>query len=300
MATPVLARTRSVSRSYGRVTALDGVSLDVAEGEALGLLGANGAGKSTLIQLLCGLRRPTRGTVELFGGDPRDARYRAGLGATPQETGLPETLRVTEVLNLVRRHFPDPASEGELLDQFGLAGLERRQTGGLSGGQKRRLALALAFAGRPRLVLLDEPTTGLDVAARQAVWDAVRAYRERGGTVLLSSHHLEEVEALAERVAVLDHGVLRVDGPVSAIRSKVPTRRVRLRGESVPDLPGILRAEHHGDQHELWTTDSDALVRAIVTAGVRFHDLEVTAASLEDAFRTLTSELARERTVTPA
>ena len=195
----ILARTVQATRRYGPVTALDGVCLDVPAGQLLGLLGPNGAGKTTLLQLLAGLRRPTSGTVELFGGDPRDAARRRRLGSTPQETGLPPTLRVHEVVDFVAGHFADPVPTAQLLDQFGLAGLERRQSGGLSGGQKRRLAVAVAFVGRPDLVLLDEPTTGLDVEARHSLWSAVRRYHEGGGTVVLTSHYLEEVEALAER-----------------------------------------------------------------------------------------------------
>jgi len=291
----ILARTVEASRRYGPVTALDGVSLDVASGQLLGLLGPNGAGKTTLLQLLAGLRRPTSGTVELFGGDPRDAVNRRRLGTTPQETGLPGTLRVHEVVQFVGGHFADPVPTGELLEQFGLSGLERRQTGGLSGGQKRRLAVALAFVGRPDLVLLDEPTTGLDVEARHALWSAVRRYHEGGGTVVLTSHYLEEVEALAERVVVIDHGRVRVDGTLADVRSMVPARRIRLRAPDLPDLPdlahlsGVERSSRDGDRYELWTGDSDALVRQLVTTGTPFCDLEVAKASLEEAFIALTS-----------
>src|SRR5262245_12656355 len=168
---PPLARAPEVSRRYGDVLALDRVSLDVHPGEIVGLLGPNGAGKSTLLNLLAGLRRPSSGKVELFGGDPRDPARRKKLGVTPQETGLPSTLKVAECVEFVARHFSDPVPTGELIDRFGLSEVARRQTGGLSGGQKRRLAVALAFVGRPRLVLLDEPTTGLDVTARRALWD---------------------------------------------------------------------------------------------------------------------------------
>jgi len=285
----LLARTVQATRGYGPVTALDGVSLDVPAGQLLGLLGPNGAGKTTLLQLLAGLRRPTAGTVELFGGDPRDAARRRRLGCTPQDTGLPPTLKVREVVDFVAGHFDNPVPRAELLEQFGLTGLERRQTGGLSGGQKRRLVVAVAFVGRPDLVLLDEPTTGLDVEARHALWDAVRAYHQGGGTVVLTSHYLEEVEALAERVVVIDQGRVRADGTLAEIRSLVPARRVRLRAFDLPDLAGVERSTRDGDRYELWTADSDALVRRLVTTGVAFTDLEVSAASLEDAFLALTS-----------
>ena len=288
----ILARAVEATRRYGPVTALDGVSLDVPAGQLLGLLGPNGAGKTTLLQLLAGLRRPTSGTVELFGGDPRDTARRRRLGSTPQETGLPPTLRVHEVVDFVAGHFADPVPTPELLEQFGLTGLERRQTGGLSGGQKRRLAVAVAFVGRPDLVLLDEPTTGLDVEARHALWDAVRRYHEGGGTVVLTSHYLEEVEALAERVVVVDRGRVRADGTIADVRSLVPARRVRLSAPELTDLPELARVERSsrdGDRYELWTADSDALVRELVTTRVPFRDLEVATASLEEAFLALTS-----------
>jgi ABC-2 type transport system ATP-binding protein len=294
----ILARTVAATRHYGPVVALDGVSLEVPAGQLLGLLGPNGAGKTTLLQLLAGLRKPTSGTVELFGGDPRDASRRRRLGCTPQETGLPPTLKVREVVDFVAGHFADPVPTGELLEQFGLSGLERRQSGGLSGGQKRRLVVAVAFVGRPDLVLLDEPTTGLDVEARHALWDAVRRYHQGGGTVVLTSHYLEEVEALAERVVVVDQGRVRADGTLAEIRSLVPARRLRLRAPDLPDFAGVERSSRDGDRFELWTADSDALVRRLVTTGVPFRDLEVATASLEDAFLALTSPDNKTRTIT--
>lgn len=285
----ILARTVDATRHYGEVVALDHVSFDVPAGQLIGLLGPNGAGKSTLLQLLSGLRRPSSGAVELFGGDPREPAHRRGLGCTPQETGLPPTLRVREVVDMVAGHFADPVPTGELLEQFGLSGLASRQTGGLSGGQKRRLVVALACVGRPRLVLLDEPTTGLDVDARRALWDAIRGYHAQGVTVVLTSHYLEEVEALAERIVVVDRGRVRADGSLADVRSMVAARRVRLRAAALPVLHGVERATQDGDRHELWTGDADQLVRDLVTSGTDFCDLEVTNASLEEAFLTLTA-----------
>ncbi|MEJ5947019.1 ABC transporter ATP-binding protein [Pseudokineococcus basanitobsidens] len=283
-----LVRTRGVGRRYGEVVALDDVSLDVPAGQLLGLLGPNGAGKSTLLQLLCGLRRPTSGSVELFGRAPWEPGARSRLGTTPQETGLPPTLRVGEVVDVVAGHFTDPVPAGEVLERFGLADLRRRQTGGLSGGQKRRLAVALAFVGRPDLVLLDEPTTGLDTGARHDLWEAVRAYHRSGGTVVLTSHYLEEVEALAERVVVVDHGRVLVDGTLEEVRSAVPARRVRLRAATAPDV-GADRVVSDGDRHELWAADTDDLVRRLVRGGTPFRELEVAPASLEEAFLAVTS-----------
>ncbi|MDG4807292.1 ABC transporter ATP-binding protein [Micromonospora sp. WMMD1120] len=284
-----LARADQASRRYGDVLALDRVDLEVRAGELVGLLGPNGAGKSTLMNLLVGLRRPSSGRVELFGGDPRDPATRRQIGVTPQETGLPGTLRVGEVVDFVSAHYPDPVPRAELLDRFGLAELAKRQTGGLSGGQRRRLAVALAFVGRPRLVLLDEPTTGLDVAARHTLWDAIRAFHDDGGTVLLSSHYLEEVEALAHRVVVIGQGRVLADDTVDAVRGIVGVRRVSLVADDLPDLPGVVRSERVDGRLHLLTTDADELVRALVTTGVTFRDLEVRPTSLEEAFLSITS-----------
>ncbi|MFI6129589.1 ABC transporter ATP-binding protein [Micromonospora sp. NPDC051141] len=286
----ILARAEQVSRRYGEVLALDRVDLTVRAGELVGLLGPNGAGKSTLINLLVGLRRPTAGRVELLGGDPRDPASRRQLGVTPQETGLPGTLRVGEVVDFVSAHFPDPVPRGELLDRFGLTDRVRRQTGGLSGGQRRRLAVALAFVGRPRLVVLDEPTTGLDVEARHALWDAIRGFHADGGTVLLSSHYLEEVEALAQRVVVIGHGRVLADDSVAAIRGIVGVRRVSLVADDLPALPGVVATERVDGRVHLLTTDADQLVRDLVTAGVAFRDLEVRPTSLEEAFLAITAD----------
>jgi ABC-2 type transport system ATP-binding protein len=286
-------RVEGVTRRFGRVVALDDVSLTVEQGELVGLLGPNGAGKSTLLSLISGQRKPDAGTVRLLGGDPRDARSRIGLGLTPQETGLPATLKVREVVDFVGGHYPDPVPTGVLLEQFGLADLAGRQTGAMSGGQKRRLAVALSLVGRPRVVLLDEPTTGLDVGARQALWDAIRAYHAGGGTVLLTSHYLEEVQALAQRVVVIDHGVIRADDALDTILRRVSLRRVVVR--SAVDLagrPGVVRAERldGAGKQELYTSDADAFVRDLVTSGADFQDLEIRGANLEEAFAEMVAQ----------
>jgi ABC-2 type transport system ATP-binding protein len=285
----ILARAIEATRRYGDTLALDHINFDVAAGELVGLLGPNGAGKSTLVNLLTGIRRPTSGRVELCGGDPRRPASRRALGVTPQETGLPASLRVGEVVDFVRAHFDDPLERGELLDRFGLADLVRRQTGGLSGGQKRRLAVALAFVGRPRIVFLDEPTTGLDVEARRALWDGVRAFHAEGGTVVLTSHYLEEVEALARRIVVIGGGRVIADDTVAAVRGLVAIRRVSLTARApLPALEGLVGVQREGDRLHLLTADADRLVRDLVSYDVPFADLEVRPTSLEEAFLTLT------------
>jgi ABC-2 type transport system ATP-binding protein len=286
----ITARAVQATRRYGDTLALDRIDLDVHAGELVGLLGPNGAGKTTLVNLLTGVRRPTSGRVELCGGDPRDPAGRRRLGVTPQETGLPASLRVGEVVDFVRAHFDHPLGRGELLDRFGLADLVRRQTGGLSGGQKRRLAVALAFAGRPQIVFLDEPTTGLDVQARRSLWDGIRAFHDDGGTVVLTSHYLEEIEALARRVVVIGGGRVLADDTVDAVRGLVAIRRVSLTSpDPLPALDGLLGVEQEGDRLHLLTPDADRLVRDLVAEDVKFADLEVRPTSLEEAFLTLTS-----------
>jgi ABC-2 type transport system ATP-binding protein len=294
-----LAQLEHASRRFGDVLAVDDVTLEIEAGSMLGLLGPNGAGKTTLISLLNGLRRPTSGTVTLLGRSPQDVRSRQSLGSTPQETALPPTLRVGEVIDFVGKHFEQPMQTGALAEEFGLTLLLKRQTGALSGGQKRRLSVALAFVGRPKLVLLDEPTTGLDIDARHTLWQAVRRQHDAGATVVVTSHYLEEIEALAERVVVMAGGRVIADDTLQAIVGKVGVRQLRLRTPepaAVSALPGVARAEAVGADSAaqeagellLYTADSDQLIRELVTSGIRFADLAVRGASLEEAFLTLT------------
>ena len=286
-----LATLDHVTRRFGDITAVDDVSLEIEAGTILGLLGPNGAGKTTVISMLQGLRRPTSGTVELFGGSPGDAARRRFLGSTPQETALPETLRVGEVIDYVGAHFADRIPTGELAAEFGLDELLRRQTGSLSGGQKRRLSVALAFVGNPRLVLLDEPTTGLDVDARRTLWDALRRQHDRGATVVVTSHYLEEIEALAERVVVMGHGRVLADDTLQGVLSRVGLRLVRLRSldvAAIASLDGVVRHEP-GDPCTFFVQDSDAFLRELVRSGLPFSELTVRGATLEEAFLSLTT-----------
>jgi ABC-2 type transport system ATP-binding protein len=207
------AALRGVTKRFGGLVALEDVDLELRRGEVLALLGPNGAGKTTALSLMLGLRRPDVGRAELFGADPRRAASRVAVGVTPQESGFPPTLRVSEIVELVRAHFATAVATADLLVRFGLVECARRQAGGLSGGERRRLSVALAFVGNPRAVFLDEPTSGLDVEARRAVWRELEEYAAAGGTILLTTHYLEEAEAMASRVALLSRGRIAAEGP---------------------------------------------------------------------------------------
>jgi ABC-2 type transport system ATP-binding protein len=210
---------RDAERRFHDRVALHPLDLRVEPGELVALLGPNGAGKTTLVSLIVGLRRPSSGLVRIFGRDPREWRARSRLGTTPQQMDFPPTIRGREILELARAHSASAPPLAALVERFDLDDLLRRQNGALSGGQRRRLALALAFANDPDLVVLDEPTTGLDVESRRAAWRAVGAFADAGGTVLLTTHSIEEAGALARRVVVLARGRLVADGPLADIKS---------------------------------------------------------------------------------
>jgi len=291
-----IARLDSVTRRYGDVVALDDATIDVGEAEILGLLGPNGAGKTTVMSLLRGLIRPTEGRVELFGRDPRDHTSRTRLGVTPQETALPPTLKVGEVIDFVGAHYPERVPPSELAERFGFGELLRRQAGALSGGQRRRLSVALAFVGRPRLVLLDEPTTGLDVDGRRELWDAIRSQRGQGATVVVTSHYLEEIEALAERVVVMSEGRIVADDSLAAILGMVGERWGVLespRASEIAALPGVVGARVDGERIELSLADSDAFVRTLVASGLPFTSLQLRGATLEEAFLAIVNGASR-------
>jgi ABC-2 type transport system ATP-binding protein len=277
-----------VRKRYRKVDALRGFSLAVEPGEVVALLGPNGAGKTTALWILLGLRSPDEGAARLFGRDPRHPEARKCVGVTPQETGFPTTLRVSEVVDLVRAHYPAPMESRDALARFGLGDVSRRQVGGLSGGQKRKLAVTLAFVGNPSAVILDEPTTGLDVEARRGVWEAVRAYGKGGGTVLLTTHYLEEADALATRVVVLANGKAVVEGSPSDVKARAGLKRVRIEADSLPELAGVERATLTGRLHTLYTREPELVVRQLVAADVPLRGLEVLPATLEEVFLSLT------------
>ncbi len=285
-----VASLQSVYKHFENIEALQGINLALFPGEIVALLGPNGAGKTTALNVLLGRRHPDRGEARLFGEDPRKPEVRRWIGATPQEISFPPTLTIAEIIDLVRVHYPEPLARLEVLKRFGLTGLEQRQAGGLSGGQRRRLAIALAFVGNPRVVFLDEPTTGLDVEARRELWQVLRSYASGGGLVLLTTHYLEEIEELADRVVVLHHGSVLIEGSVDAIKACVGLKQIRFSAPALPSLPNVARIVEENQRYCLYAIDADAVVRELVRQGCEFRGLEVLPTSLEDAFLVLTGD----------
>jgi ABC-2 type transport system ATP-binding protein len=285
-----IASLVAVSKSFGAVRALDGIDLELRPGEIVALLGPNGAGKSTAVSLLLGRRRPDSGEALLHGRDPRDPAARRGVGVVLQDVGFPLSLRVREAVDFVRAHFPDAPSTDALLERFGLADLSERVALGLSGGQQRRLAVALAFAGSPRTLFLDEPTAGMDATARRALLRDIAAFAAAGGAVLLTTQQLAEAEEVASRVVLLVRGGIILEGTVSDVRARAGLAKVTLRAEKLPRLPGVASAESSVDRHVVYVEDADTFVADLVRSGVAFRELRVTQISLEDAFVALTRE----------
>jgi ABC-2 type transport system ATP-binding protein len=287
------AHFRAVHKRFGSVEALQGLDFTLAAGETVALLGRNGAGKSTTISLLLGLDRPDAGEVRLFGGAPREA-VRAGRVGAMLQAGQPiPRTTVKELVGFVASTYPHPLTTPEALDLAGISELAGRRVDKLSGGQAQRLRFALAVAGGPELLVLDEPTAALDVEARRAFWRSMRGYAARGNTVLFSTHYLEEADGNADRVVVIDQGRTVADGTGAAIKRRVGATLVSfdLAGggtEGLRGLPGVIALEVRGDRAILRSADSDATVLALARAD-RVHGLAVAPASLEEAFLTLTA-----------
>ena len=290
---PPVAELAGVVKTFGPVCALDDVDLRLEPGEIVALLGPNGAGKTTAVAMLLGLRRPDRGRVTLLGRDPRTPAARLGIGAVLQDIGFPPAVRVREVVELVRAHFPAAAATEQVLDRVGLANEAGRDAAGLSGGQRRRLAVGLALVGDPKALFLDEPTAGLDAGARRTLLGDIVAFAKGGGAVLLTTQQLAEAEEIASRVVLLVRGRVMLEGSVAEVRARGGHGRVTFRAPMLPPLPGIVSVDTRADRHVVYVEDADRYVAALVHAGTPFHDLEVARPSLEDAFVTLTGEEAR-------
>ncbi|MFD8737065.1 ATP-binding cassette domain-containing protein [Streptomyces sp. NPDC059618] len=286
-------RFRGAVKTFGDVRAVAGLDLDVAAGETVALLGRNGAGKSTAISLLLGLDEPDVGSVELYGARPQDAVRAGRVGAMLQDVRPVPRITVRELVSFVAGRYPRPLPVAEALRLAGVTELAGRRVDRLSGGQAQRVRFAVALAGNPALIVLDEPTAALDVEARHAFWESMRAYARRGHTVLFSTHYLEEADAHADRIVVVDRGRIVADGTGEELRRAAGGSLVcfDLAGPAPDDLallPGVVAVEVRGQRARLRTDDSDATVVALAERGA-IRGLEVAPASLDDAFMALTS-----------
>jgi ABC-2 type transport system ATP-binding protein len=295
--TPVpVATFDGVTRRYGQVTAVNGLSLGIQPGQTVALLGPNGAGKTTTVELLLGLLTPDQGVVRLFGGPPADAVVAGRVGAMPQDAGLPQGAKVAELIGLVRSLYPEPLSLADALRLTDLEEVAGRQTQRLSGGQRQRVRLALALAGNPKLLVLDEPTAALDVEARRAFWERMRASVVAGRTVLFATHRLEEADAVADRVVVIAGGRLLADGTPDQVKAQAAGRStisVAADGVSrylLENLPAVETVRQDRGRMTLSTSDPDATIRALLQQAPHVQGLEVTRAGMEEAFLQLTHQ----------
>ena len=287
-------RLSGLVKSYGSARAVDSIDLAIKPGETVALLGPNGAGKSTTIGMLLGLLAPEMGTVEVGGMPPRRAVAAGHVGAMLQESGMMPGVRVGELLRFVRSLYAQPLSLADLIEAAGLEGLLQRRADRLSGGQSQRVRFAMAIAGDPSVIVLDEPTSAMDVEARRAFWERMRRLSAAGRTIVFATHYLEEADAAAGRIVVIAHGRTVADGTGAAIKATLGERRVRLTLDSgeheLEGLDGVRQIHRHGQRITLYTDDSDATVRSLVNRHASWRDLEVEGPDLEQAFLTLVGE----------
>ncbi|MEV6945948.1 ABC transporter ATP-binding protein [Streptomyces sp. NPDC051172] len=291
---PAVSFTGAV-KTFGAVRALQGVDLEMSQGETVALLGRNGAGKSTTISLLLGLNEPDEGTVRVFGAPPEQSVRAGRIGAMLQEGRAVPRVTVRELVAFVAGRYPDPMPVARALQLAGITELAGRRVDRLSGGQTQRVRFAVALAGNPSLIVLDEPTAALDVEARLAFWASMRSYARLGHTVLFSTHHLEEADAHADRILVIDQGRIVADGTGEQLKRSVGGGLVAFdlagRGsQGLELLPGVRSVEVRGERARLRTDDPDATVVALAELGA-IRRLEVAPASLDDAFLALTARV---------
>ena len=288
------ALMNSVSKNYGAVQALRNFSLQVRAGELTAVLGPNGAGKTTAIKLLLGLARPSSGGVSVFNADPTLAATRVRVGAMLQVGRVPETLRVREHIDLFSSYYPKPLPISETLAIAGIENLRDRKFGDLSGGQKQRVLFALAICGDPDLLFLDEPTVGLDVEARHLLWDEIRQLISRGKTVVLTTHYLEEADALASRIVVVNKGSIIAEGKPTEIKARSAGKKIRclthLSADLIRSLPGVADVQQDRGATVIHTSAAENVLRELFRRDLEISELEVIGAGLEDAFLALTQE----------
>lgn len=292
--TPAAIDARGVVKSFGSVHAVRGVNLTVRPGEIVAFLGPNGAGKTTTIDMILGLTNPDAGSIEVFGHTARGAVARGLVSAVLQSGGLLKDLTVRETVELTASLFAEKRPVDEALERAGILNLARRKVGLCSGGEQQRLRFAMALVSDPALLILDEPTTGMDVEARRSFWSAIRADAARGRTVMFATHYLDEADEYADRIVLMRGGQIVADGSTTEIKNLVSGRVVQV---TLPDadltalasVPGVDSVEAAGERVTVHTRDSDALARHLLTS-TPARDLEITAQNLESVFLTLTAE----------
>jgi ABC-2 type transport system ATP-binding protein len=287
-----LASLNAVRKRYGRVTALDGLDLSVRRGELLALLGPNGAGKSTAISLLLGLQSPDEGSAELFGEDPQSIEARRRIGIMMQEVSLSMVMRPRELIAQVASYYPTPYDTDAVIKRLSLEKLADRPYGKLSGGQRRQVQFGMAICGRPELLFLDEPSVGLDLQAREALWSVLRELLHEGCSIVLTTHYLEEAEALADRVAVVAHGRLVAGGTVDEIRAYVSSKNILCRSTLAAGVirgwPEVEKLTEESGRQQIVTRDAEAVLRRLLAADMTVQDIEVRRAGLAEAFAEIT------------
>lgn len=288
-----------VKMVYGSKEALN-LSVTFQSGKVTALLGPNGAGKTTLVSLLLGLKKPSGGTVTIGARKAGDRVLRERIGAMLQESPIADGLKVKEMLQLFRSYYRNPLPLDRLLHISGLGQAADKRASALSGGQKRRLAFALAMAGDPDMIVLDEPTTGMDVESRIRFWDVIKALAGQGKTILLTTHYLEEADAVADRITVIADGRLIAEGTPAQLKAALPLRNVTFRVADAAfdanrfyELPGVAEVTVSGQLVQLMTDDSDQLLPHLLQCGIAISDIQVHAASLESVFRRLTQQHVR-------
>jgi len=290
----VVASLEAVTKNYEEVRALRNVNFTVRAGQVVALLGPNGAGKTTAVKLLLGLLQPTSGKARVFGGDPTNPQNRMRTGAMLQVGRVPETLRVGEHIDLFSSYYLNPMPIEDVLAAAGLEKLRDRKFGNLSGGQRQRTLFALAICGNPDLLFLDEPTVGLDVEARRALWNEIRLLVARGKTVILTTHYLEEADALADRITVINQGTIIAEGTPSEIKAQTSGKRIRcittLNVANLLQIRGVTSARQDREAVEIHAREAESVVRELLARDASLTGLEISSAGLEEAFLALTQD----------
>jgi ABC-2 type transport system ATP-binding protein len=292
--TPVVS-FENVRKTYGKVRAVDGLTMELRPGETVAFLGPNGAGKSTSLDMLLNLRKPTRGRIAMFGSDPYHAIKNGRVGAMLQSGGLMPEVTVRELVTLVTSFHPRPEPVEQTLRRAGIAEFANQRVDKLSGGQTQRVRFALAIVGDCDLIVLDEPTTAMDVETRRTFWDNMKVEVAEGKTLLFATHYLEEADQAADRILVMNKGRLLADGTPSEIKARAGAKRISFHLDQVDEpfllgLPALVNVEVRHDLVQIQSSDSDRTLYAVLDAGYRPRDLEVSSLGLEQAFLAITAE----------